>query len=1167
MYSLIIFILQWYWVDGSPVGKLSWISKAANINSVRNTLEIMPLFVFYFTELLARYERVTGRVANRALYRDYRSLNSRIITDASQILMKHSMENITEQLLSKLHPIQGRNCTLAMINPLNGLIEWLSVDCRTRFDISTLICERSVYNGVSNDINTNAKPKQTVANAKTTIVYADMTNYFDYVIRDTQLTRRCPAGWSLVITCNSTNSMVLSAINYKEQRPFSITAETPQWMRILHKRQCYDKHYYKSQSGYSTLLPGGSYFQKEMIHFVVCPFQLNRVIDISAEITRSAAITRKKNVIQASNFLCAKFNVQIRDYCIIPNAKNPLVDIDKWDKISALVLIAETLFHYGICEITSKGVIHSAHNASKKCDEKHVFDLTVSLPISWPKDHEAQCPPGLFKCGDGHCVSPSVIDGTIPVCPDGSDVTTESVTSLTCMPPTCHCGPHYYHCPSGGCILWDKVANGAAHCTEGEDETLMERIDIGDSREVATEKTFHCLNGTYIPEVWLNDLIPDCLHGDDEPPPKLYIENTNCNRVGQLQCSPGHPRCFPFHALCIFDFDHFGHLQHCRNGAHLSHCLNIQCSGLFKCPQSYCLPARRLCDDTQDCPGGEDEHGCTDESMLCPGFLKCKSTENGESEAKSQLCVHPLQHCDGQEDCPHGDDEHLCDVAPCPYDCHCLSLSMVCLHNSPVDTFLYRAVSQVSVGLHTLDLLNSSSVLFLNISHNDIAKFDLDAFRDLQRLVTLDISYNQIYQIKSFTFEGLRWLIFLNLEKNSIAQIEFDAFTGLKSLPLLDLSRQRLSSVRINLVELDKLLVLNLSENQLSEVINLKDRGALLQTVDMRGNPLKTVGGAHIKSETRILTDFNYLCCLGSQFICEKDKPKSLCSWATSPSIQSLSIIINVLIFVLNVTFTIIIKVTLGMNSGMVILLILAGNNIIMALSGLMGQLKDSLFHPFSVHTEGGGRHIWCVASSSLQMYTFHTSYIMFALYAMIKYVNTSRLAKETKKQFVMVLALAGTLILTSFLLSIVPSLVSTIRHQKLPEVAMTCSFLPTGNVDIVMRSIGWVVFVTSLSCIVLSIGFNIRLFKVILKTTGLVTAMGGHVSGRKASTHVVDLIYNLVISGWYITLCVVGILALFGVFGDDTIERLNLYVFPLAGILPTLRPVYKQIKSKCSNL
>ena len=1171
-------------MDGSPVGKSSWISKVPHIKSISSFLEIIPLFVTHNdVEIVDGYEKLTGRIARYKS--DEIDSKQRFIKEVSQYIRNNSRQNFADELMSKVHPVKGRHCTLAMINPLNGQFEWVSVDCNSQYDISTLICEHNASNNttknnsdgtVSNAINNQGLPNTT----KTTIIFADLTNYWDHRMIDTQLTWKCPSGWTVVIFCNSTKSVVLSGIkyqgNYRQYRPYNITVNSPQWMHTIHKRQCYDKHYaynqlYKHQPSPDTDL---EYYlsDKDWTHFVVCPFHIQRYDKhFTTEIQSSATITREKNIIQSINVRCAKFHVQIRGACINPSDNMNIDEIDNLQNNSVIALIIESFFHYGACEIIANDGSHKEHlerNGGKKCSDNHVLYVTISQPLSLSSGYESMCPPGLFQCEDGHCVSPSVIDGTTHICPDGSDVITESVTSLPCMPPTCHCGAHYYHCPSGGCISWDKVSDGTAHCNNGEDENLIELMDfIIESNVFArdvTNATFYCINDTYIPEAWLNDLIPDCLHGDDEPPQNHFLENTACISLGQLQCSPGHPRCFPFHALCVFDHNHYGHIKHCRNGAHLAHCLDNQCLGMFKCPHSYCVPAWKLCDDVYDCPGGQDEHTCTNESLICRGFFKCKPANIVVHEPKQQLCVHPLQICDGQEDCPHGDDEHLCDVAPCPYNCDCLGRSMVCDDDSTLDTHMYRAVSQVNVGLSFVKLLNSSSVLFLNISHNSLGNVELSTFVDLPTLVWLDMSNNKMERINSFTFKGLQWLTFLNLEKNSISHIEFDAFTGLKSLPILNLSKQRLPAIRINLFELDKLLVLNVSANQLTEVNNLKGIGVMLQTVDMRGNPLKTVvNGDNITSGIQILTDFNYLCCLGSQFVCEKEKPRGLCSWPTSASGQFFSIIIHVMVFVLNVMFAIIIKVTLHMGSGMTVLLLLSGSNLIMALSGLMARLKDPLFKPLSVHVEGGGRHIWCLVSSIIQVYTFHTSSLMIALYGVIKYVNINRLTKETKQRVFMLILVAVLLMVLSLLLSLLPLFVSMVRYHKLPAVAMTCSILTTGDVDTVMTSVGVIVFVSSFVCMALSVGCNIQLFMLIQKSTGMVTGMGGQISGRKRYNHVVDLAYSLVIAGCYMSICVVGFLAQLGVFDNDTMERLNLYVFPLAGILPTLRPVYKLIKSK----
>lgn len=62
----------------------------------------------------------------------------------------------------------------------------------------------------------------------------------------------------------------------------------------------------------------------------------------------------------------------------------------------------------------------------------------------------------------------------------------------------------------------------------------------------------------------------------------------------------------------------------------------------FKCPGSYCIPWRLVCDKKTDCLDRQDERYCSD--YRCPGMLKCK----GEV-----FCVHPSEVCDNIRHCPH----------------------------------------------------------------------------------------------------------------------------------------------------------------------------------------------------------------------------------------------------------------------------------------------------------------------------------------------------------------------------------------------------------------------------------------------------------------------------------------------------------------------------------
>ena len=62
---------------------------------------------------------------------------------------------------------------------------------------------------------------------------------------------------------------------------------------------------------------------------------------------------------------------------------------------------------------------------------------------------------------------------------------------------------------------------------------------------------------------------------------------------------------FPFHVY--------------RGGEHLHMCADWRCPNMFKCPDSYCIHFKRVCDGNLDCQNGEDEEQC--ENYYCPWYV------------------------------------------------------------------------------------------------------------------------------------------------------------------------------------------------------------------------------------------------------------------------------------------------------------------------------------------------------------------------------------------------------------------------------------------------------------------------------------------------------------------------------------------------------------------
>ena len=220
-------------------------------------------------------------------------------------------------------------------------------------------------------------------------------------------------------------------------------------------------------------------------------------------------------------------------------------------------------------------------------------------------------------------------------CPDHSDEILHPHTCVgnltgnlcaNCKAPECECGVHWFQCSSGGCIPRHRVCDGFDDCPKTEDENwcVVNGTSLYDTEvNNGDMETFQCgSSNEYKLLNMVDDIIPDCLDASDER--WTPLNQTTCLQEGFIPCHAGHPRCIPFHRLCVYDHEPSGHMRYCRDGSHLHLCDGISCNGQFKCPASYCVPVSKLCDGVQDCPGGQDEHGCviqggTPQPVCSPG--------------------------------------------------------------------------------------------------------------------------------------------------------------------------------------------------------------------------------------------------------------------------------------------------------------------------------------------------------------------------------------------------------------------------------------------------------------------------------------------------------------------------------------------------------------------
>ena len=199
---------------------------------------------------------------------------------------------------------------------------------------------------------------------------------------------------------------------------------------------------------------------------------------------------------------------------------------------------------------------------------------------------ELKCLHGHFTCADGHCiVEVYVMDGE-PDCPDSSDEYAE----LPCLNNKSNgyteraglaCNIQYFDCGNGEYISWFFTCDGLNHCSNVNDEKICSGAFPSDELTgnfLPKHLQFYCINsGRHIANDLMDDVVPDCDPPDDESMMLYSLSDIQssareCIANNSIPCVPGHKKCYPMYAHCVYDLDSRGHLRYCRNGAHLRDC-------------------------------------------------------------------------------------------------------------------------------------------------------------------------------------------------------------------------------------------------------------------------------------------------------------------------------------------------------------------------------------------------------------------------------------------------------------------------------------------------------------------------------------------------------------------------------------------------------------------
>ena len=497
-------------------------------------------------------------------------------------------------------------------------------------------------------------------------------------------------------------------------------------------------------------------------------------------------------------------------------------------------------------------------------------EQNVQVYLTKETQHKPTCGMNMQTCDDGTCVIQSYICVLDFECSPmscscklrGGRLLIDRLYCMKlCKTPECICSPLMFQCSSGGCISYTTVCDGESNCRDSSDELCPSVLNSyiksrsNDYSYIPEDSvhidnmgrclSFKCITGLCIDYRLVNDLIPDCHEAEDEVH-SLNMKSLGsvygCIQRNEIQCVPGHSKCFEIHNLCVYDHDEFGHLTHCRDAAHLLDCKWIECTNTFKCPGSYCIPLRKVCDGREDCIGGEDETNC--QKHICVGFLKCNGVE---------FCIHPNEVCDGYTHCPKGDDEKMCDIQHCPAECQCTGYSAFCRDaNFPYTPMtLTHQMKYLSIGYHVNGIPNLSNLtmvselIILDFSESGISSI-CKTFQNhlsfFDSLIVLYLQHNRISDLLEGCFGKLISLSVINLKGNHIKYIADSAFQGL-TLHFLILSNTHISAI----VGTWPLLIKQ------------------LDTLDLRGSFLTSIGGdarTSLSNVDEILSDDFRLCCI-----------------------------------------------------------------------------------------------------------------------------------------------------------------------------------------------------------------------------------------------------------------------------------------------------------------
>ena len=377
-------------------------------------------------------------------------------------------------------------------------------------------------------------------------------------------------------------------------------------------------------------------------------------------------------------------------------------------------------------------------------------------------------------------------------------------------------------------LSYALVCDFRYHCKDGSDETFCQHPPCD---------AFGCSNGQCVSFSKLCDLVSDCLDHSDE--------------MMCLYHTPLRPEIKETRSPVLISFDGANSFTAKEMSA------NETCPEThYSCPGEFndCLPVYTRCNGWYDCVQHEDEQDC--ENMTCFGFYRCFN---------STVCVHAENLCDGWPHCPQHDDEWLCNLT-CPTQCLCRGQDFLCSNRISAQLFPHlRYLDARGSGMTPSDFNNNSYIMHLDLSNCSLSFLPIMAFLNL---LFLDLSTNNLAVFNISVLAHLGNLKTLSLANNPIDIINYEpnSLVQLNLLHTVDLSHSQITVIDSKaLSNIVYVQTLNLS---FPTIHTIHPDGfqytPKLTHLYLAGNPINTVSVGLFKPLTvlRTLSSQTYkLCC------------------------------------------------------------------------------------------------------------------------------------------------------------------------------------------------------------------------------------------------------------------------------------------------------------------